>query len=116
MRRALRLAARARGRTAPNPMVGAVIVKGDRVIAEGFHAKAGTAHAEIVALSKITKAEARGATVYVSLEPCNHRGRTGPCSEALVEAGVLRVVAAMPDPNPRVTGGGLLRLASAGIV
>lgn len=115
MRRALALAARARGRTAPNPMVGAVIVRRGRVLAEGFHAKAGTAHAEIVALAKLPRGGARGATVYVSLEPCNHHGRTGPCSEALIEAGVARVVAAMEDPNPRVSGGGIARLRAAGV-
>ena len=115
MRRALALARRAAGRTAPNPMVGCVIVKGGRVVAEGFHRKAGTAHAEVAALAKIAPGKARGATVYVTLEPCNHTGRTGPCSEALVAAGVGRVVAAMGDPNPHVAGGGARRLRRAGI-
>lgn len=115
MREALALARRAMGKTRPNPMVGCVIVKGGRVIARGYHHRAGEAHAEVDALRKLTPGAARGATVYVTLEPCNHHGRTGPCAEALVEAGVARVVVGMRDPNPRVKGGGAARLRRAGI-
>src|SRR5262249_46414989 len=104
MLRALRLAARARGRTAPNPTVGCVLVERGRVVGEGYHRKAGLPHAEVEAL-RVAGRAARGATAYVTLEPCNHTGRTGPCSEALIEAGVTRVVAAMADPNPKVDGG-----------
>ncbi len=114
MRRAIALAARARGKTTPNPMVGCVIVRGGRVIAEGFHKKAGSDHAEAAALRQI-KGKAKGATVYVTLEPCNHTGRTGPCVEALLAAGVKRVVVGMHDPNPHVLGGGLARLRHAGV-
>jgi len=114
MRRALALAARAYGRTAPNPMVGCVLVKGGRVVGEGYHHKAGMAHAEVEALRN-AGSRARGGTAYVTLEPCNHTGRTGPCSEALIAAGVARVVVAMADPNPRVAGGGAARLRKAGI-
>ncbi len=114
MRRALALAARAHGRTAPNPMVGCVLVKGGHVVGEGYHHKAGLPHAEVEALRDAGR-RAKGATAYVSLEPCNHHGRTGPCTEALMAAGVARVVAAMGDPNPRVDGGGAERLRAAGI-
>jgi len=114
MRRAIRLAARAEGRTRPNPMVGCVIVGASgKVLAEGYHHRAGQAHAEMDALGKVQSAA--GATVYVTLEPCNHQGRTGPCAEALVAASVKRVVVGMRDPNPRVPGGGVERLRRAGI-
>jgi diaminohydroxyphosphoribosylaminopyrimidine deaminase/5-amino-6-(5-phosphoribosylamino)uracil reductase len=113
MRRALALAARGRGRTSPNPMVGCVIVRRGRVLATGYHRRAGGDHAELAALRKLGL-RARGATVYVTLEPCNHVGRTGPCSEALIAAGVARVVCGMPDPN-RVAAGGARRLRAAGI-
>lgn len=113
MRRALVLAARGRGRTAPNPMVGCVIVRGGRVIAEGWHKRAGADHAEVDALRKLS-GHARGATVYVTLEPCNHVGRTGPCALALQLAGVRRVVYGLRDPNP-VARGGAERLRRAGI-
>ncbi|MGN1049865.1 MAG: bifunctional diaminohydroxyphosphoribosylaminopyrimidine deaminase/5-amino-6-(5-phosphoribosylamino)uracil reductase RibD, partial [Selenomonadaceae bacterium] len=103
MREALRIASNAKGRTSPNPMVGAVVVKNGRIVAEGWHRKAGTPHAEIHAL-KMAGDLAKGATVYVTLEPCSHYGRTGPCAKALVEAGVARVVVAMKDPNPKVAG------------
>ena len=106
MRMALKEARKGLGRTSPNPCVGAVIVKGDRVIAKGYHKKAGEPHAEINALRKAGK-EANGATVYVTLEPCNHTGRTPPCSQALVAAGIKRVVVGMEDPNPLVDGRGL---------
>src|SRR5262245_40523419 len=97
MRRALRLAARAHGKTAPNPLVGAVLVLDGRVVGEGYHRRAGGPHAEILALRQAGPA-ARGATCYVTLEPCCHQGRTPPCTNALIEAGVSRVVAAMLDP------------------
>lgn len=114
MRRALRLAERARGRTSPNPLVGAVLVKGGRVVGEGFHPRAGEPHAEIFAL-KAAGAEARGATLYLTLEPCTHFGRTPPCAPAVIAAGVARAVIAMEDPNPRVNGGGVAQLRAAGI-
>lgn len=114
MARALELAARARGRTSPNPMVGAVVVSGGVVVGEGFHAKAGDPHAEALALRQAGEA-ARGADLYVSLEPCAHQGRTPPCVDAIVEAGVVRVFASMRDPNPLVDGRGLARLRRAGV-
>lgn len=114
MRRALRLAARARGRTAPNPMVGAVVVADGHVVGEGWHPKVGEPHAEVFALREAGEA-ARGATLYVTLEPCCHFGRTPPCTDAVLAAGVRRVVAAMADPFPKVAGGGLARLRDAGL-
>jgi len=114
MKMALELAARARGRTSPNPMVGAVVVKDGTVIGKGWHQRAGTPHAEIHAIRE-AGADAAGATLYVTLEPCCHHGRTGPCSEAVIRARVARVVVAMADPNPLVSGGGIKRLAEAGI-
>ncbi|MHB1091737.1 bifunctional diaminohydroxyphosphoribosylaminopyrimidine deaminase/5-amino-6-(5-phosphoribosylamino)uracil reductase RibD [Thiobacillus sp.] len=115
MARALQLAARGRYTASPNPRVGCVIVRDDRVVGEGWHERAGTPHAEIHAL-KAAGARARGATAYVTLEPCSHHGRTPPCAEALINAGVARVVAAMTDPNPLVAGGGISMLTLAGIV
>ena len=115
MAQALRLAERGLYTTMPNPRVGCVLVKGDQVIAEGWHYRAGEAHAEVHALQQAGE-QARGATAYVTLEPCNHSGRTGPCSEALLAAGVARVVFAMEDPNPQVAGSGLERLRAAGIM
>lgn len=114
MARAIRLAHHGLYGTDPNPRVGCVIVKDDRIVGEGWHARAGEAHAEIMAL-QAAGPEAAGATVYVSLEPCSHHGRTPPCAEALIEAGVARVVAAMIDPNPKVAGTGLVMLEAAGI-
>ena len=114
MARALRLAEQGRYTTHPNPRVGCVIVRGGEVVGEGYHARAGGPHAEVVALEQ-AGARAKGADVYVSLEPCCHHGRTGPCTEALVAAGVKRVVAAMADPNPKVAGEGLAALHRAGI-
>jgi len=112
MRRALALARR--GYTAPNPMVGAVIVKDGRVVGEGYHRRAGMPHAEIEALHRAGES-ARGATLYVTLEPCSHWGRTPPCADALIEAGVRCVYAAMQDPNPQVAGRGFEKLREAGI-
>jgi diaminohydroxyphosphoribosylaminopyrimidine deaminase/5-amino-6-(5-phosphoribosylamino)uracil reductase len=114
MRRALELAARARGRTSPNPMVGAVLVRDGEVVGEGYHERAGTPHAEIHAL-RMAGEKARGATLYVNLEPCAHYGRTPPCVDALVAAGVAEVHLAMLDPNPLVNGKGRARLEAAGI-
>ncbi|NPV91392.1 MAG: bifunctional diaminohydroxyphosphoribosylaminopyrimidine deaminase/5-amino-6-(5-phosphoribosylamino)uracil reductase RibD [Firmicutes bacterium] len=114
MKRALALAARAAGRTSPNPMVGAVVVRGGRIVGEGYHQKAGTPHAEVHAMRRAGD-KARGATLYVTLEPCSHYGRTPPCCEAVIDAGIKRVVAAMVDPNPQVAGRGLAALAEAGI-
>ncbi len=114
MARALELARRGLYTTHPNPRVGCVIVRDGKVVGEGFHARAGEPHAEIHAL-RMAGAHARGATAYVTLEPCCHHGRTGPCSHALIEAGVARVVMAMRDPNPKVAGGGEAMLRAAGI-
>jgi diaminohydroxyphosphoribosylaminopyrimidine deaminase/5-amino-6-(5-phosphoribosylamino)uracil reductase len=114
MARALELARRGLYTTDPNPRVGCVIADGERVLGEGWHERAGGPHAEVVAL-KAAGAGARGATAYVTLEPCSHHGRTPPCADALVAAGVARVVYAMRDPNPRVDGGGVARLAASGI-
>ena len=114
MQRALDLAAKALGRTSPNPAVGAVIVRGGRVIGEGFHRRAGLPHAEVEALQRVN-GTARGATLYVNLEPCAHHGRTPPCAEALIAAGLKRVVVGIVDPNPLVRGRGLRRLRQAGI-
>ncbi|HHW60701.1 MAG TPA: bifunctional diaminohydroxyphosphoribosylaminopyrimidine deaminase/5-amino-6-(5-phosphoribosylamino)uracil reductase RibD [Syntrophomonadaceae bacterium] len=115
MQHAISIAARAHGRTEPNPMVGALIVDENGIIVgEGYHQQAGTAHAEIHALRQ-AGSRARHATVYVSLEPCSHYGHTPPCTEALIEAGVKRVVIAMQDPNPQVAGNGIKRLQAAGI-
>lgn len=106
MQRALELAASAMGRTNPNPMVGAVIVKNNQIIGEGYHHKAGTPHAEIHALNA-AGSDAFGATIYITLEPCSHYGRTPPCADALVKAGIKRAVIAAIDPNPEVAGKGL---------
>ncbi|MDZ8227321.1 MULTISPECIES: bifunctional diaminohydroxyphosphoribosylaminopyrimidine deaminase/5-amino-6-(5-phosphoribosylamino)uracil reductase RibD [unclassified Nostoc] len=114
MLRCLELARRALGRTSPNPLVGAVIVKDGEIVGEGFHPRAGEPHAEVFAL-RAAGDRARGATIYVSLEPCNHYGRTPPCSEGLIQAGVAKVVVGMVDPNPLVAGGGIARLRAAGI-
>lgn len=114
MARALELARRGLYSAAPNPRVGCVIARGDTLLGEGFHARTGGPHAEIEALAAAGEA-ARGATAYLNLEPCSHHGRTPPCAEALVTAGVARVVAAMADPNPQVAGRGFAVLRAAGI-
>lgn len=116
MRQALRLAAEGRGRTSPNPMVGALVVDANgRIIGRGYHRRAGGPHAEVYALDEAGGA-ARGATLYCTLEPCCHTGRTGPCTERILAAGIARVVIATEDPNPRVNGGGAARLRAHGIV
>jgi diaminohydroxyphosphoribosylaminopyrimidine deaminase/5-amino-6-(5-phosphoribosylamino)uracil reductase len=114
MDRALELAERGRGTTSPNPVVGAVIVRDDRVVGEGWHERPGEAHAEVRALEQAGD-EARGATMYVTLEPCSHHGRTPPCADAIVAAGVARVVVGTGDPNPEVNGAGIARLRAAGV-
>lgn len=114
MEQALNIARYALGRTAPNPMVGAVIVRDGRIVGQGWHRKAGTPHAEIHALRQAGEL-ARGATIYVTLEPCSHFGRTPPCSQAIIDAGIKRVVIAMIDPNPLVAGSGIRMLRAAGI-
>ncbi|MCP5420077.1 MAG: bifunctional diaminohydroxyphosphoribosylaminopyrimidine deaminase/5-amino-6-(5-phosphoribosylamino)uracil reductase RibD [Gammaproteobacteria bacterium] len=114
MSRALILAERGLYTTDPNPRVGCVLVKDGQVIGEGWHVRAGEAHAEVIALEQAGE-QARGATVYVTLEPCCHHGRTAPCTDALLAAGVTRVVAAMEDPNPRVAGRGLAQIRAAGV-
>ena len=111
---ALSLALKAVGSVSPNPPVGAVLVRDGEVVGEGYTQPPGQAHAEIVAIRQAGP-RARGATLYTTLEPCNHQGRTGPCSEAIIEAGVVEVHSAVTDPNPRVKGGGLSRLSEAGI-
>ncbi|HEV7764404.1 MAG TPA: bifunctional diaminohydroxyphosphoribosylaminopyrimidine deaminase/5-amino-6-(5-phosphoribosylamino)uracil reductase RibD [Thermoanaerobaculia bacterium] len=113
MLRALELAERGRYTVSPNPMVGCVIVRDDAIIAEGWHHRAGEAHAEVDALSHCD--DPRGATMYVTLEPCSHRGRTGPCANAVIEAGLSRVVVAMEDPHDVVNGRGIAALREAGI-
>src|SRR4029450_4156213 len=111
---ACRLALKSAGRRSPNPMVGAVLVRGGKVIATGFHRIAGEDHAEIVALKR-AGAKAKGATLYINLEPCSHYGRTPPCSRALIRAGIKEVVAGMKDPNLLVAGRGFRKLKRAGM-
>jgi diaminohydroxyphosphoribosylaminopyrimidine deaminase/5-amino-6-(5-phosphoribosylamino)uracil reductase len=114
MKRALRLAEKGRGRTSPNPMVGAVLVKDGEVVGEGYHPRAGEPHAEIIALQR-AGGQARGATLYLNLEPCTHYGKTPPCVPAVIEAGVRKVVVGMEDPNPLVKGRGIEALRGAGL-
>jgi diaminohydroxyphosphoribosylaminopyrimidine deaminase / 5-amino-6-(5-phosphoribosylamino)uracil reductase len=114
MREALDLARKGRGLTSPNPMVGAVLVREGEVVGRGFHTYAGLHHAEVIALAQ-AGAKARGATIYLNLEPCSHQGRTPPCTAALINAGVACVVAPMEDPNPLVAGEGFRQLEAAGI-
>ena len=112
--RALELAERGRGTTHPNPVVGAVVVAGDEVVGEGWHERAGSPHAELVALEAAGE-RTRGATLYVTLEPCAHYGRTPPCVDAIVAAGIARVVVGAPDPNPKTDGQGFARLRQSGV-
>jgi diaminohydroxyphosphoribosylaminopyrimidine deaminase/5-amino-6-(5-phosphoribosylamino)uracil reductase len=114
LQRAFRLAERARGQTSPNPMVGAVVAAAGAIVGEGYHHRAGTPHAEVHALDAAGE-RSRGATLYCTLEPCCHTGRTGPCAERIVAAGIRRVVAAATDPNPRVAGGGFAYLRAHGV-
>lgn len=114
MTRCLELAQKAAGQTAPNPIVGSVILNQGQVVGEGYHPGAGQPHAEVFALRQAGE-KAQGATLYVNLEPCNHTGRTPPCTEAIIQAGVAKVVAGMVDPDPRVAGSGIARLRQAGI-
>src|ERR1700752_1174192 len=114
MQHALALARKGAGLASPNPMVGCVIVRDGDIVGEGFHQYDWREHAEIAAL-KSAGEKARGATLYVTLEPCNHTGRTGPCTEAIIAAGVHRVVAATEDPNPVNSGRGFDRLRAAGV-
>jgi diaminohydroxyphosphoribosylaminopyrimidine deaminase/5-amino-6-(5-phosphoribosylamino)uracil reductase len=114
MRLALSLARKGLGATSPNPMVGAVLMKGGKIVGKGYHKKAGGPHAEVAALSD-AKEEAKGATLYVNLEPCVHFGKTPPCADALIEAGVKKVVVSMLDPNPLVNGRGVQKLRKAGV-
>ncbi len=115
MKMALALAEKGRGFTSPNPMVGAVLVKDGRIVGRGFHAAVGGPHAEVAAINDAGE-NARGATLYVTLEPCNHTGRTPPCTEKVIAAGIREVVMAMADPNPNVTGGGAKRLTEQGLL
>src|SRR5580658_3096118 len=114
MREALDLARKGRSLASPNPMVGAVLVRDGEVVGRGVHTYAGMHHAEIVALDEAGE-KARGATLYINLEPCSHQGRTPPCADALVRAGVAAVVAPIEDPNPQVAGEGFRRLRAAGV-
>ncbi len=114
MELALRWAEKGRDKTRPNPLVGAVIVKDGKLLSAGYHRRAGEPHAEIDALKKL-QFDAKGATLYVNLEPCCHYGRTGPCTQAIIRSGIKRVVAAIPDPDPRVNGEGFRELREAGI-
>ncbi len=114
MKMALALAWKGQGKTSPNPMVGAVVVKSGEVVGRGYHHKAGQAHAEVLALRNAAE-RARGATLYVNLEPCCHFGRTRPCTDAIIEAGIKRVVYSIKDPNPVVNGCGARKLRAAGM-
>src|ERR1700722_11011575 len=114
MARALELAERGRGAVEPNPLVGAVVVRDGRLVGEGWHQRYGEAHAEVHALAAAGEA-ARGATLYVTLEPCCHHGKTPPCTEAILRSGIRRIVAAMADPFPQVAGKGVAILRAAGV-
>src|SRR6516225_10009911 len=114
MRRALELAERGRGHVEPNPLVGAVVVRDGVNVGEGWHRRYGEAHAEVNALTAAGEA-AQGATLYITLEPCCHHGKTPPCTDAVIRSGIRRVVASMPDPFPQVSGEGAARLRAAGL-
>ncbi|EOX1815674.1 bifunctional diaminohydroxyphosphoribosylaminopyrimidine deaminase/5-amino-6-(5-phosphoribosylamino)uracil reductase RibD, partial [Vibrio cholerae] len=114
MSRAIELAWRGRFNTSPNPNVGCVITRGEQIVGEGFHFRAGEPHAEVHAMRQAGELT-RGATAYVTLEPCSHYGRTPPCAEGLIKAGVAKVICAMQDPNPQVAGKGVQMLRDAGI-
>lgn len=114
MQRAIELARRGEGLVAPNPMVGAVLVRNSEIVGEGYHIFANIKHAEVVALENAGE-RAHGATLFCSLEPCCHYGRTPPCTDALIAAGITRAVIAVPDPDPRVSGRGIEQLRTAGI-
>ncbi len=114
MKKAITLARKGLGRTSPNPMVGALVVRKGMIVGRGVHQKAGSPHAEPIAIAQAGK-EARGATLYVNLEPCNHFGRTPPCTQAILDSGIKKVVFGLSDPNPKVKGGGADRLRSQGI-
>jgi len=114
MQRALGLAKKGMGTTSPNPIVGCILVKNGEIVGEGFHRKAGEAHAEIIALESAGQ-RAKGAELYLTLEPCSHYGKTPPCVEAIIKAGVERAVIAMQDPNPLVAGQGIKKLKKAGV-
>ena len=114
MKKALRLAKKGLGNTSPNPLVGALVVKDDRIVGSGYHKRAGASHAEIEALSEAAE-KARGGTLYVNLEPCNHYGRTPPCTNTIVKSGIKKVVMGMLDPNPHVIGGGCSFLSANGL-
>ena len=114
MKKALRLAIRGKGRTSPNPMVGALLVKGNKVVGKGYHKKTGCPHAEIEAIQSAGE-KAKGSRLYVNLEPCSHYGRTPPCSEAIIKSGIKEVVIGMRDPNPLVAGKGIRQLKQTGI-
>ena len=114
MQRALELAQKAKGRTSPNPMVGAVVVRKGKIVGEGYHHRAGMSHAESLAIDAAGK-DARGASLYLNLEPCCHTGRTPPCADKIIKSGIKKVVAATKDPNPRMCGRSLRRLDQAGI-
>ena len=114
MRMALSLARKGLGATSPNPMVGAILVKSGKVVGKGYHKKAGASHAEVAAIAD-AKEESRGSTLYVNLEPCVHFGKTPPCADAIMEAGIKKVIVGMLDPNPQVNGRGVQKLRKAGI-
>ncbi|MCB9366619.1 MAG: bifunctional diaminohydroxyphosphoribosylaminopyrimidine deaminase/5-amino-6-(5-phosphoribosylamino)uracil reductase RibD [Calditrichaeota bacterium] len=115
MRLALKEAEKGAGHVSPNPLVGAVAVKGDKLLGKAYHRRFGEPHAEALLISKLTREEAQGSTIYVNLEPCCHIGKTPPCTSALISAGVARVVVAMQDPNPLVNGKGMMQLSDAGV-
>jgi diaminohydroxyphosphoribosylaminopyrimidine deaminase/5-amino-6-(5-phosphoribosylamino)uracil reductase len=115
MRQVLRLARKGIGKVSPNPMVGALIVKNDRVLSKGYHARFGGPHAEVDAISKLSSGALKGATLYVNLEPCTHYGKTPPCTDAILKTGIRKVVIGMTDPNPLVNRKGILKLKKSGI-